>query len=152
MTGAASQRPALEDAIKLAAALHKGQTDKAGAPYILHPLRVMLRLATEEERITAVLHDVVEDCGVTLGQLRDLGYGDAVVEALDFLSRRPEEDRYDAFIRRIQAGPDLARKVKLADLADNMDLSRIAEPTARDHQRVQKYRRAAAMLGGGTPE
>jgi (p)ppGpp synthase/HD superfamily hydrolase len=137
----------LEDAILLAATKHIGQVDKAGAMYILHPLRVMFRLNTEEERIAGVLHDVVEDCSVTLEQLLQARYSDAVVEAVDFLSKRPdEEDDYDAFIRRIAAGPELARRVKIADLEDNMDPSRMPHPAERDLQRLEKYGRAIEVL------
>lgn len=134
----------LEKAIALAAAGHEGQADKAGAPYILHPLRVMLRVWTPEERMAAVLHDVVEDCGWTPDRLRLEGFPEAVVEAVDALSRRTGED-YEAFILRAAANP-IARRVKLADLEDNCDPSRIAEPTEEDFGRLAKYRRAIAVI------
>ena len=130
----------LERAIALAAKAHEGQVDKAGAPYVLHPLRMMLRVATTEERITAVLHDVVEDCGVSLEALRAEGFSGAVIDAIDAVTIRPEEP-YETFVRRAAANP-IGRRVKLADLEDNSDLSRIANPTARDHERIAKYRRA----------
>ncbi len=144
-------KPTLEDAVALASALHKGQKDKAGASYILHPLRVMLNplLTTDEERIAAVLHDTVEDCDITLEQLRERGYSAEVVEALSFLTKLPEEeDDYDAFIERILGGLLIARKVKLADLHDNADLSRFAHPTEKDVKRQEKYKRAIARLEG----
>lgn len=134
----------LEHAITLAANAHAGQVDKAGAPYILHPLRVMLRCSTNEQRIAAVLHDVVEDCGVTLERLRAEGFSDAVVRAISSLTKREGED-YDAFVRRAGADP-IARVVKLADLADNRDLSRIPNPTEKDRARLEKYARATAYL------
>jgi (p)ppGpp synthase/HD superfamily hydrolase len=134
----------LERAIALAAEAHAGQVDKAGAPYILHPLRVMLRLASVEERIAAVLHDVVEDCGWTLERLRAEGFSDRVIAAIDALTRRPAET-YEQFVLRAAANP-IARRVKLADLWDNSDLSRIANPTPKDHERIEKYRRAIAQL------
>ncbi len=130
----------IERAIALAAKAHEGQVDKAGAPYILHPLRVMLRVKTIEERITAVLHDVVEDTSVTLDILRAEGFSEAVIEAIGAVTKRPGED-YSAFVLRAAANP-IGRKVKLADLADNCDLSRIAEPTAKDYERIEKYKRA----------
>jgi (p)ppGpp synthase/HD superfamily hydrolase len=134
----------IERAIAIAVKAHEGQADKAGAPYIYHPLRVMLSLETLEERMAAVLHDVVEDGGVTLEQLRTEGFPDAVVGAVAALTKGDGED-YEAFIRRI--GPNrLARRVKLADLRDNSDLSRIANPTERDQARLEKYRRAIAYL------
>jgi (p)ppGpp synthase/HD superfamily hydrolase len=144
-----SLRPTIEDAISLAADSHKNQTDKAGAPYIYHPLRVMFRLETEKERIIAVLHDVLEDCDVTPKDLRDMGYDKEIIEALDFLTKRKEEEGdYDAFIERIRRGPIVAIKVKLADLADNMDpvRRRVKEENSRYERRMEKYRRAKAVL------
>jgi (p)ppGpp synthase/HD superfamily hydrolase len=134
----------LERAIAIAAVAHEGQVDKAGAPYILHPLRMMLAVATPEARMAAVLHDVVEDGNVTLAQLCAEGFPDSVVEAVDALTKRDDED-YDAFIRRLAPNP-IAREVKLADLRDNSDLSRIAEPTEKDRTRIEKYKRAIAYL------
>jgi hypothetical protein len=134
----------LEQAIAIAAKAHEGQVDKAGAPYILHPLRMMLCVSTTEERITAILHDVVEDCGVSLEALRAQGFSDIVIEAIDSVTRRPKES-YDAFVRRAASNP-IGRRVKLADLEDNSDLSRIANPTARDHGRIAKYRRAVETI------
>jgi len=136
----------IERAIVIAVMAHEGQVDKAGAPYIYHPLRVMLSLETLEERMAAVLHDVVEDGEVTLEQLRAEGSLEAVVGAVDALTKREGED-YEAFIRRV--GPNrLARRVKLADLRDNSDLSRIANPTGKDRARLEKYRKSIAYLEG----
>lgn len=135
----------LEQAIRLAATVHEGQSDQAGAPYILHPLRVMLAVTTPEARMAAVLHDVVEDGEVTPEQLRAAGFPESVVAAVDALSRRKDED-YEAFIRRLAPDP-IAREVKLADLRDNCNLTRIAEPTETDRARVEKYRRAIEYLG-----
>lgn len=134
----------LEQAIGIAAKAHAGQVDKAGAPYILHPLRMMLRVSTTKERIVAVLHDVVEDCGVKLEDLRLEGFPEVVVEAIDSVTRRSEES-YEAFVRRAASHP-IGRLVKLADLEDNSDLSRIANPSARDHKRIAKYRRAIEAI------
>lgn len=134
----------LERAIAIAAKAHEGQIDKAGAPYILHPLRVMLRVATNEERITAVLHDVVEDCGVSLEALRAGGFSGIVIDAIDSVTMRPEGP-YETFVRRAASNP-IGRRVKLADLEDNSDLSRIAKPTPRDHERIAKYRRAIETI------
>ena len=134
----------LERAIAIAAMAHEGQVDKAGAPYVLHPLRMMLAVTTPEARIAAVLHDVVEDTPVTLEQLRAEGFSAAVIEAVEALTKREGED-YEAFIRRVAPNP-IAREVKLADLRDNSDLTRIAEPTEKDRARIEKYRRAIATL------
>ena len=135
--------------IAFAATRHRGQVDKAGAPYILHPLRVMFNLgpyASEPERMAALLHDVVEDCDVSLDDLRALGYPAIVVEAVEALTKRPhEQDDYEAAIERV-ARNAIARRVKIADLTDNLDLSRIAAPTEKDRSRLEKYRRAREYL------
>lgn len=130
----------LERAIAIAAKAHEGQVDKAGAPYVLHPLRMMLCLSETDERITAVLHDVVEDCGVSLETLRAEGFPEQVIEAVDSVTRRSEES-YEAFVLRAASNP-IGRRVKLVDLQDNSNLSRISHPTARDYERLEKYRRA----------
>jgi (p)ppGpp synthase/HD superfamily hydrolase len=130
------REPAIEDAILLAARAHRGQVDKAGEPYILHPLRVMLRLK--------VLHDVIEDTGITEESLRDQGYSEEVLGALDALTRRQGES-YADFIERV-AGNPLARRVKLADLADNLDASRLLEITPKDRERLARYQAAWERL------
>ena len=137
----------LEMAIRIAVEAHAGQVDRAGAAYVLHPLRLMLRMDTEEEMMAAVLHDVVEDGpGWTLARLAEAGMPATVVEAVEHLTRRPAEaSDYEGFIRRAAAHP-IARRVKLADLEDNMDLRRIATPTTRDFERFAKYKRAHALL------
>ena len=137
-------RPTLEDAIALAVEAHRGQRDKAGQTYILHPLRVMLRLEGEAERMVAVLHDVVEDSSYTLEHLRGLGYPEEVLGALDCLTKR-EGETYEAFIERVLPHP-LARRVKLADLEDNMDVRRLTAVTAKDTERLARYRAAWSRL------
>lgn len=138
----------LESAISLACEAHSGQVDKAGAPYILHPLRVMLAVDGDDARMAAVLHDVVEDSGVTLDQLRARGFPERVVEAVDSLTKRDDEpgaDSYRGFAERA-AQNDIARRVKLADISDNMDLSRIESPTEKDFARLERYRQAKKLL------
>lgn len=134
----------LEEAIALATRAHQGQTDKAGAPYILHPFRIMQRMDSEEAKMVAVLHDVVEDTPVTLKELRAMNFSETVVTAIDSLTRRAEES-YEAFIERVKLNP-LARKVKLADLEDNMDLQRLQHITDRDKQRWHRYAKASTTL------
>jgi len=137
----------LERAIAIAAAAHAGQVDKAGQPYILHPLRVMLRVLSDHERIAAVLHDVVEDTDVTLQQLVAEGFPPQVVAAVDALTKLPGESRLQAAQRA--AANTIARQVKLADNAENMDLSRIEHPTERDFARVEEYKAVRAILLAG---
>lgn len=134
----------LERAIAIAAMAHAGQVDKAGQPYILHPLRVMLRMEDELERIVAVLHDVVEDTPVTLEQLAREGFSEEILQAIEALTKRPGETRLQAAVRAAQH--PVARRVKLADVADNMDLSRIPNPTEQDYARLQEYEAVRLLL------
>lgn len=146
---AGNDRRTLEDAIALALRVHEGVKDKGGQPYILHPLRLMVRMTTEAERMAAVLHDVVEDDtrhGTTFASLREAGYPEAVVAALDCLTRRDGED-YVAFIERAKTNPT-ARRVKLADLEDNLDVRRLAGIGPHEAERLEKYRRAWWALQG----
>ena len=140
----------LERAIEIAAAAHRGQADKAGQPYILHPLRVMLACEGEATRIVAVLHDVIEDSDWTPEALRAEGASDAILAALDTVTRRDDET-YAEFIERA-ARNEIGRAVKIADLHDNLDLSRIAQPTQADFARMDRYRAALQHLGGQIPE
>ena len=134
----------LEDAVAVAAHAHRGQKDKAGAPYLLHPLRMMLRMTTETAMMAAVLHDVVEDTTITLDDLRARGFPAEVLEAVDRLTRRPGE-AYDAFVERAATHP-VARRVKLADLEDNLDLRRLDAVEAADLDRLDRYLRAYRRL------
>ena len=139
----------LERAIEIAAKAHAGQVDKAGQPYILHPLRVMLRVNSADERIAAVLHDAVEDTDVTLELLAEEGFSQQVIAAVEALTKRPGETRIQAAARA--AAHPVARVVKLADNAENMDLSRIPIPTEKDFARLEEYGRVRALLLGAEP-
>jgi len=135
--------PTLEDAIALAVEAHRGQKDKVGEPYILHPSRVMFPLgwdAPVAARMAAVLHDVVEDTKVKLPDLRKLGYSEEVLAAVELLSRRPE-DSYEQFIERVLPNR-VARMVKRADLEDNMELRRLPGVAGKDLDRLARYRAA----------
>lgn len=134
----------LERAIQIAAAAHAGQVDKAGQPYILHPLRVMLRVQGLHERMAAVLHDVVEDSPVTLAELAAEGFPAPVLQAVAALTKLPGETRLAAAGRA--AADPLACAVKLADNAENMDLSRIPCPSEKDFARLQEYQAVRALL------
>ena len=135
----------LERAIAIAVEAHAGQVDKAGAPYVLHPLRVMFSLATDDERIVGVLHDVCEDCpGWDFDRLRGEGFSEAILEALVSVTKIDGEE-YQAFVQRAARNP-IGKAVKRADLIDNSDVSRIAVPTQKDRERLAKYARALALL------
>lgn len=134
----------LEKAINLASTAHAGQPDKAGKPYILHPLRLMLKFNSEEEMIVAMLHDVVEDSGISLEQLRRQGFAQPIVAAVDCLTRRKGES-YEDFIARIKVN-NLARKVKIEDIKDNLDLTRLTTVSENDLLRAAKYHKALGVL------
>ncbi len=139
----------LARAIEIAASAHASQVDKGGAPYVLHPLRMMLRQGSEAAMMAAVLHDVVEDTHWTAEALRAEDFPEEVLEAVACLTRHAGED-YADFIARAGANP-IARAVKLADLEDNMDLKRIPAPTQKDFERLAKYRRSWAALKAMAP-
>jgi (p)ppGpp synthase/HD superfamily hydrolase len=134
----------LEQAISLAVLKHAGQTQKNGDPYVLHPLHLMCQMRTEDERIVAVLHDVVEDTDVTLDELAQMGFSAIVLEALDLLTHDPDVD-YADYVAAIRPNP-LARRIKMADLRHNMDILRLATITDRDVERLRKYRHAWDQL------
>ncbi len=135
----------LERAIAIAVEAHAGQIDKAGMPYILHPLRVMLALSSDDARIVGVLHDVCEDCpGWDFERLRREGFSEIVIESLRSVTKVDGEP-YEDFVRRASQNA-IGRAVKIADLTDNSDISRIAEPTDRDRERIAKYSRALGIL------
>lgn len=134
----------LERAIAIAADAHAGQIDKAGQPYLLHPLRLMFAVETMSERIAAVLHDVVEDTSVTFEELEREGFAEEIIAAIRALTKADGEARIDAAKRA--AEDPIAKKVKLADVADNMDMSRIPNPTERDYARLKEYERVHEIL------
>jgi len=134
----------LERAIEIAARTHAGQVDKGGAPYVLHPLRVMLRVAPGAQQIVAVLHDVVEDSEVTFEDLEREGFSAEVISGLRAVTKI-EGESYEDFVARAALDP-VGKAVKLADLMENSDLSRIAEPSQKDLERVAKYGRAIEYL------
>jgi len=136
----------LEKAIAIAVEAHRGQTDKMGAPYILHPLSVMWRVDGETEKIVAVLHDVVEDTPWTFEDLKREGFPDEVLQALECVTKR-EGESYDDFVKR-SASNAVARRVKLADLEDNMDVRRLKVGTQKDFERIAKYVSAWRYLKG----
>ena len=130
----------IEKALQIAARAHEGQKDKAGTPYVLHPLRVMMRVEGEEAQIVAVLHDVIEDTSVTADELRHLGFSEKIVAAVLCVTHRKDESYADYVVRC--KGNEIARRVKLADLEDNSRLDRcILRPQRIDADvaRLRKY-------------
>ena len=135
----------LDRAKAIATSAHEGQVDKAGKPYIEHPMRVMNMGKTVEEKIAGVLHDVVEDSDWTFEMLEKEGIPKDVMDALRCVTKLSEDEDYDHFIERVKTNP-LAVKVKLNDLKDNMDITRLGEVTEKDLARLNKYIRAYRQL------
>ncbi|GAA3969953.1 HD domain-containing protein [Allohahella marinimesophila] len=134
----------LDKAIAIATRAHAGQTDKGGNPYILHVLRVMMQFEDHDEMIVAVLHDVVEDTGLSAADLEKYGFSEEIIASVDCLSRQRGES-YDSFLNRI-AQDDLARRVKIADIKDNLNLTRLDQLSNRDIARARKYHKALKVL------
>ena len=133
----------LEKAIQLAVEAHAGDTDKAGATYIRHPLRLMQQMDTETERVVAVLHDVVEDTAYDLDNIED-EFGSEVRDAVDAVTKRDGE-AYEDLIDRAAANP-IARTVKIADLEDNMDITRLDSVDDDLGERLRKYHQSWERL------
>lgn len=123
---------------------HCGKTDKSDQPYILHPLRLMLKFEDKNLQIVALLHDVVEDSNYMLQNLEELGFSKEIVEAIDCLTKRPHES-YEDFIDRIATNA-FARLVKIEDIKDNLNLKRLDSLNRIDLERIEKYHRAIKRL------
>lgn len=128
----------LERALEIAIAAHKGQKDKSGADYIFHGIRVMQKGETEIEKICGILHDVVEDSIWTFEDLKNEGFSEDVISVLRCLTKESETEDYNIYIDRLEKNP-IAVKVKLNDLLDNMDITRIKELKEKDLKRLNKY-------------
>lgn len=133
-----------ELALKIATEAHKGQVDKAGVPYINHPLTVASLVETEEEKIVALLHDTIEDTNITEQDLLNYGFSNKIVEAVKLLTHNKNVPYMD-YVAKIKDN-ELARKVKIADLTHNSDLSRLKEITDKDKKRYEKYQKALLYL------
>ncbi len=122
---------------------HAGQTDKAGKPYHLHPEYVASQVAEPDEKIVALLHDVLEDTDFPLSVLKAV-FNEEVIQALLLLCH-DKSVPYIEYVERLSKNK-IARAVKMADLKHNMDLSRLTAPTEKDYQRLEKYKKALALL------
>lgn len=131
-------------ALSIAIEAHKGQMDKGGEPYILHPLRLMLQFEDKNLQIIALLHDVIEDSDFTIIDLEKRGFTKSMIEAVDTLTKRKGED-YNSFISRVLANK-LAVKVKIVDIQDNLNIMRLNEISDNDIRRINKYKAALAHL------
>ena len=131
-------------ALELAVEKHKNQTDKAGNPYILHPLHVMENVNSKEGKIVAILHDIIEDTDITEDYLFKIGLSKRIVDAVVALTRSEDMD-YQEYIKNLSSNP-LAKEVKLADLEHNMDLKRLPTLEEKDLERKRKYQIADHYL------
>ena len=122
---------------------HEGQYDKGGNPYIIHPAFVASQVTTNEEKVVAWLHDVLEDTDFDKNELQRI-FGDEIMEALDCVTHRKYES-WEDYIARVSSNP-VAIKVKLADLTHNMDLSRIPNPCEADYARIRRYEKTYELL------
>ena len=136
----------LARAIEIAASAHKNQADKGGSPYILHPIRVMMSLYTEDEKIVGVLHDVVEDSDVwNFERLKEEGFEENILSALKSVTKVSEDEDYQKFIKRAGQN-EIGRNVKIADIKDNLDVTRIGTLNEKDLLRINKYKEALLFL------
>ena len=134
-------------ALKLCFEAHKNQLDKSGLPYVFHPFHLAEQMTDEITTIVALLHDVVEDTGYTLDDLRGMGFPGEAIGALALLTHDPAVPYMD-YVAAVKPNP-VARAVKLADLRHNSDLSRLGMIDEKALERVQKYHKAIALLEQG---
>ena len=125
---------------------HKHQKDKSGMPYVFHPFHVAEQMTNEVTTVVALLHDVVEDTGYTLNDIEAMGFGKDVVDALALMTHDKNVPYLD-YVAKLKDNR-IAREVKLADLKHNSDLSRLSKVTPKDMERVEKYKKAIALLEG----
>ncbi len=130
----------IDAALSLAIAAHKGQKDKSGSAYVLHPLRIMAKMTTEAEQCAALLHDVLEDSDLLISELSAAGIAEEVCLAVQLLTRTEGQD-YDEYITGVAAN-SIARRVKIADIEDNINVLRLRELSERDLERLKKYHRS----------
>ena len=136
--------PMTKKALKLCFEVHKNQTDKSGMPYVFHPFHLAEQMQDEESTVVALLHDVIEDSDQTVDDLRRMGFGETVLSAIALMTHDPDVPYMD-YVAKIKEDP-IARAVKLADLKHNSDASRLDLVTPRDEARLEKYKKAIALL------
>ncbi len=134
----------LKKALELARRAHENQFDKAGMPYIGHPLFVSSLMETTPARAAALLHDVIEDSDITIEELRNEGFDEEVIAAVELLTKKRDLP-YEEYLSRLKTN-EIAKAVKIGDLTHNSDISRIASPTEKDFKRIEKYKKALEFL------
>lgn len=131
-------------ALKIAVLAHQDQTDKGGVPYIGHPIAVSQMVEREDEKIVALLHDVIEDSNITIEDLKWYGFPEEILCAISLLTKR-NGTPYQEYLSNLKEN-DLARAVKIADLTHNSDLSRLKKITEEDRLRKEQYEKAIRLL------
>ena len=135
---------ATKKAMQIAYEKHKNQVDKSGVPYIFNPIHVAEQMDDEKSTIVALLHDVVEDTDVTIDNLLNEGFTEEIVSAIKDMTKLKNEDYFE-YLCRVKNN-NISKKVKLADLRHNSDLSRLNIITDEDLKRIEKYRKAIDFL------
>ena len=133
-----------EKAYEIAKKAHLGQIDKAGEDYIKHPKKVASFVKTDEEKAVAYLHDIIEDTELTLEDLREYGFSEGILKAVDVITKKKGQD-YQTYLNSVKENK-LARVVKLADFRHNSDLTRLINITEKDIERKEKYQKAIDFL------
>lgn len=136
----------LSVAIAIAAKGFENKFDKGGEPYIMHCIRVMMKMETEDEKIVAILHDTVEDNVTTFEELRNLGFKSHILDSLYYLTHNKETHSYSEYIKLIGRFSVLSIKVKMADLEDNSNIMRLKVLREKDHERIKKYHESYVYL------
>ncbi len=136
--------PVTKKALKLCFEAHKEQQDKSGMPYVFHPFILAAGMDNELSVTAALLHDAVEDTDITFDTLREMGFPEEVIEVLTLLTHEDGVPYMD-YVAKIKTN-ETAKKVKLADLRHNSDLSRLDEITPKALERQQKYLKAIEFL------
>ena len=139
--------PLTKKALKLCFEAHKEQLDKSGMPYVFHPFHLAEQMTDEASTVVALLHDLIEDTDHTIEELRGMGFGEQMLEAIALMTHA-EGVPYMEYVTAIKGNP-IARAVKLADLRHNSDMSRLDSITPYDEERAEKYRAAIRLLESG---
>ena len=134
----------LNKAITVACKAHQGQFSINGEPYILHPLRLLVKAKSNEERIIAVLHDVIEKSNISLADLKNKGFDQNIISSIDSLSRRKSESYFD-YIGRIMQNR-ISVKIKLLDLADNIKIHSENNDNGIYDAKINQYKNALKQI------
>lgn len=134
----------LLNAFILCVVKHWNQKDKAGKRYIWHPMYVMSKVKGYDEKVVALLHDIVEDTDMTLEKLKDMKFSDEVVEAINTISKKKNQ-KYFEYLEGVKNNK-IARNVKIEDIRHNCNLKRLKNITEKDYERYEKYKKALEYL------